>query len=104
MRKPFSTEEKQQMIESINSGATILKSAKTLAKAMNRPEGSVITKMYDLKRIMGLAPKRVKRVRRRTRRVVTTATAPVQQPAQVFTMNFQPSRTEVHKDHVRLYF
>lgn len=101
MRKAFSTTERQQLIETVNSGKSISSAAKEFAKSMNRSEGTLMTKMYELKKKLGLAPVRNKKVRKP--RVVTTAPA-VQKPADIVTMNFKPSRTEVHNDHVRLYF
>lgn len=101
MRKPFSTAERQQLIESVNSGAKICKAAKSIAKSMNRSEGSVVTKMYELKRKLGLAPKRNKKVK--TPRAVVAQQPVAKNPAEI-AMNFKPSRTEIHSDHVRLYF
>jgi hypothetical protein len=100
MRKTFSTTERQQLIETVNSGKPIVAAAKVFAKTMNRSEGTLMTKMYELKKKLGLAPIRNKKVR--TPRVVT-AQPSVQKPADIV-MNFKPSRTEVHNDHVRLYF
>ena len=103
MRKTFSTTERQQLIETVNSGKSISGAAKEFAKTMNRTEGALMAKMYELKKKLGLAPLRNKKVR--TPRVVTTQPAvAVQKPAEIVTMNFKPSRTEVHSDHVRLYF
>jgi len=102
MRKTFSTTERQQLIETVNSGKSISSAAKEFAKTMNRSEGTLMTKMYELKKKLGLAPVRNKKVRKP--RVVTTPTVAVQKPADIVTMNFKPSRTEVHSDHVRLYF
>lgn len=103
MRKVFSQTERQQLIETVNSGKSISSAAKEFAKTMNRSEGTLVTKMYELKKKLGLSPVRNKKVRKP--RVVTTPTVvAVQKPAEVITMNFKPSRTEVHNDHVRLYF
>jgi phage shock protein A len=103
MRKAFSTTEKQQLIETVNSGKSISGAAKEFAKTMNRSEGTLMTKMYELKKKLGLAPVRNKKAK--ARKVVTTPTVvAVQKPADIVTMNFKPSRTEVHNDHVRLYF
>ena len=100
MRKAFSQTEKQQLVETVNSGKSICSAAKVFAKTMNRSEGAVMAKMYELKKKLGLAPIRNKKVR--TTRVVTAQ--PVQKAAEIITINFKPSRTEVHNDHVRLYF
>ena len=101
MRKAFSTTERQQLIETVNSGKSITAAAKGFAISMNRSEGSLVAKMYELKKKLGLAPIRNKKVR--TPRAVVTTQPAVQKPADIV-MNFKPSRTEVHNDHVRLYF
>lgn len=101
MRKPFSKQEKQVLIETVNSGKSIRKTAPSIAKTMGRSTMSVSHKMYILRRELGLAPDRKKRTIK-TRRNVPAETAVAPQPT--FSFNFNPSRTEVHKDHVRLYF
>lgn len=103
MRKTFSQIERQQLIETVNSGKSITTAAKGFAISMNRSEGSLVAKMYELKKKLGLAPIRNKKVKA-PRAVVTTQPAVAQKPADIVTMNFKPSRTEVHNDHVRLYF
>lgn len=103
MRKSFSTTERQQLIETVNSGKSITAAAKGFAISMNRSEGSLVAKMYELKKKLGLAPIRNKKAK--ARKVVTTPPkVAVQKPVDIVTMNFKPSRTEVHNDHVRLYF
>lgn len=70
---------------------------------MERPLSSVTFKMYALRRSLGLAPERKKRtVKPRRVAEIITPQQPQQQPS--FSFNFNPTRTEVHKDHVRLYF
>lgn len=102
MRKPFTKQEKQMMIEVVNANKSIRTHAPSLAKAMGRSKISVEHKMYSIKRELGLAPERKKRAVK-TRNVVP-AEAAVAQTQPTFSFNFNPTRTEVHKDHVRLYF
>jgi hypothetical protein len=99
MRKPFTKQEKQMMIEVVNTNKSIRTHAPSLAKAMGRSKVSVEHKMYSIKRELGLAPDRKKRVVK-TRKPAEVVTQ--QQPA--FSFNFKPTRTEVHQDHIRLYF
>jgi len=68
MRKVFSPTEKQQLVETVNSGKSIIAAAKGFAISMNRSEGSLVAKMYDLKKKLGLAPVRNRKVK--TRKVV----------------------------------
>ena len=101
MRKPFSKQEKQILIEAVNSGKSIRKTSPSIAKSMGRSEMSVAHKMYSIRKDLGLAPDRKKRVIK-VRREAKVQTQP--STANSFSFNFSPSRTEVHKDHVRLYF
>jgi len=98
MRKPFTKQEKKMMIDVVNSGKSIRTHAPSLAKAMERSVPTVTSKMYSIRKELGLAPERKKRTVRKVAEVI----APQQQP--FFSFNFNPTRTEVHKDHVRLYF
>lgn len=94
----FTQEEKKVLIEVLNSGKSFRKQAPELAKRLNRTQLSVLNKLYYLRKRLGLSPDRKKR---------TYIPKTVQQPKpqqQQFTLNFNPSKTEVHKDHVRLYF
>ena len=97
----FTQEEKKVLIEVVNSGKSFRKQAPELAKRLNRSQLSVLNKLYYLRKKLGLSPERKKRtyVRKPVQQVVKP-----QQPQQSFTLNFNPSKTEVHTDHVRLYF
>lgn len=97
----FTQNEKKLLIEAVNSGKSLKRQAPELAKKLNRSEFSVLYKLYALRKQLGLAPQRKKRtyVRKPVQQVVKP-----QQPQQSFTLNFNPSKTEVHSDHVRLYF
>lgn len=101
MRKPFSKQEKQILIETVNSGKSIRKTSPAIAKSMGRSEMSVSHKMYMIRKDLGLAPERKKRVTK-TRKEAEVNTQAI--TANGFSFNFNPSRTEIHKDHVRLYF
>lgn len=96
----FTQEEKKTLIEVVNSGKSFRKQAPELAKKLNRSELSVLNKLYYLRNMLGLAPERKKR----TYIPKPVQQAKPQQQQQSFTLNFNPSKTEVHKDHVRLYF
>jgi hypothetical protein len=101
MRKPFSKQEKQILIDVVNSGKSIRKTSPAIAKSMGRSTMSVASKMYVIRKDLGLAPERKKRiVKARREAEVSTQTA----TANDFSFNFKPSRTEIHRDHVRLYF
>lgn len=100
MRKPFSKQEKQILIEAVNSGKSIRRTSPSIAKSMGRSAMSVAHKMYSIRKDLGLAPERKKRVIK-ARKEAKVQTQPT---ANSFSFNFSPSRTEVHKDHVRLYF
>ena len=97
----FTQEEKKVLIDVVNSGKSLRRQAPELAKRLNRSQLSVLNKLYYLRKKLGLAPERKKRtyVRKPVQQVVKP-----QQPQQSFTLNFNPSKTEVHTDHVRLYF
>ena len=61
MRKPFSEQEKQILIETVNSGKSIRKTSLAIAKSMGRSEMSVRQTMYTIRKKLGLAPERKKR-------------------------------------------
>lgn len=103
MRKPFTKQERQMMIDVVNSGKSIRSHAPSLAKAMDRSVIAVSCKMYSLRRDLGLAPQRKKRAIK-VRTVKQTTVVPAEKPEAKFLFNFNPTRTEVHQDHVRLYF
>jgi hypothetical protein len=94
----FTQEEKKTLIEVVNSGKSFRKQAPELAKRLNRSQLSVLNKLYYLRKKLGLAPDRKKRT------YIRKPVQPQQQQKQSFTLNFNPSKTEVHVDHVRLYF
>lgn len=100
MRRPFSKQEKQILVDTVNSGKSIRKTSPSIAKSMGRSTMSVASKMYILRRDLGLAPDRKKRVNKVVRKEAQVNTP----PSASFSFNFKPSRTEVHQDHVRLYF
>ena len=95
----FTQEEQKIIIDVVNSGKSIRKQAPAIAKMLNRTEMSVLNKMYYIKNKLGLSNKR-------KRAYVPKTQAPKEavKPQQNFGLNFTPSRTEIHKDHVRLYF
>jgi len=97
----FTQEEKKVLIEVVNSGKSFRKQAPELAKRLNRSQLSVLNKLYYLRKKLGLSPERKKRTY--VRKPVQPKAQP-QPSQQSFTLNFNPSKTEVFADHVRLYF
>jgi len=92
------------------TGEDILNHAKEISEQYNRKVGTIVTNIYKFRKKAGIAPIRKRRSDAKTYEVkneIVVVNEPKKPKAVIHSpikLDFTPSRVEVCKDHIRLYF
>lgn len=95
----FYSEEQIQTIQSeLKAGTKATQIARKYSKEWKRNAGSLLVKIYTIKKEVGLC-----KTSSKERKPANVNNKGVVLPSG-FVFDFKPSRAEMHSDHVRLYF